>query len=67
MQLTRMLTKAMKGSEYVEGAEPTEEEIAIARVISDVWLSALVSWVTGRSSADEVAEHIETAVRLLLR
>ena len=67
MQLTRMLTKAMKGTEYVEGAEPTEEEIAIARVISDVWLSALVSWVTGRSSADEVAEHIETAVRLLLR
>jgi AcrR family transcriptional regulator len=67
MQLTRMLTKAMQGKDYVEGAEPTEDEIAIARVISDVWLSALVSWVTGRSSAEEVAEHIETAVRLLLR
>jgi AcrR family transcriptional regulator len=67
MQLTRMLTRAMQGPAYVEGAEPTEDEIAIARVISDVWLSALVSWVTGRSSAEEVAEHIETAVRLLLR
>ena len=67
MQLTRMLTKAMKGTEYVEGAEPTEEEIAIARVISDVWLSALVSWVTGRISTEEVHEHLDTAVRLLLR
>jgi AcrR family transcriptional regulator len=67
MQLTRMLTRAMQGPAYVEGAEPTEDEIAIARVISDVWLSALVSWVTGRSTADEVADHIETAVRLLLR
>jgi hypothetical protein len=36
-------------------------------VISDVWLSALVSWVTGRSSAEEVSEHIESAVRLVLR
>jgi AcrR family transcriptional regulator len=67
MQLTRMLTRAMQGPAYVEGAEPTEEDIAIARVISDVWLSALVSWVTGRTGAAEVAEHIETAVRLLLR
>jgi AcrR family transcriptional regulator len=67
MQLTTMLTRAMQGEAYVEGAAPTDEDIAIARVISDVWLSALVSWVTGRASAEEVAEHIETAVRLLLR
>ncbi|WP_310963708.1 TetR family transcriptional regulator [Nocardioides terrisoli] len=67
MQLTSMLTRAMQGSDYVEGAEPTEDDIAIARVISDVWLSALVSWVTGRATAEEVADHIETAVRLLLR
>jgi TetR/AcrR family transcriptional regulator, cholesterol catabolism regulator len=67
MQLTTMLNRAIHGDEYVEGAEPSDEDIPVARVISDVWLSALVSWVTGRSSAEEVSEHIETAVRLVLR
>lgn len=66
-QVTGMITRAMKGADYVEGEEPTEEEIAISRVISDVWLSALVAWVTGRSTAEEVGEHVSTAVRLLLR
>jgi len=67
MQLTTMLTRAIHGDDYVEGAQPSDEDILIAKVISDVWLSALVSWVTGRSSAEEVSEHIETAVRLVLR
>ena len=67
LQLTGMLTRAIRGEEYVEGAQPSDEDILIARVISDVWLSALVSWVTGRSSAEEVSEHIESSVRLVLR
>ena len=44
-----------------------DDDIAIARVIGDVWLSALVAWVTGRSTAADTAQHMETAVRLLLR
>jgi hypothetical protein len=67
MQLTTMLTRAIHGDDYVEGAQPSDEDMLIARVISDVWLSALVSWVTGRSSAEEVGEHIESAVGLVLR
>jgi AcrR family transcriptional regulator len=67
LRLTAMLNRALQGTDYVEGAEPTEREIAVARVISDVWLSALVSWVTGRSTADEVADHLDTAVHMLLR
>jgi AcrR family transcriptional regulator len=67
LKLTTMLNRALQGDQYVEGAAPTDEEIAVARVISDVWLAALVSWVTGRLSADEVAEHLSTAVRLILR
>ncbi len=67
LRLTSMLNRALQGAEYVEGAEPTDREIAVARVISDVWLSALVSWVTGRSSAEEVADHLDTAVHMLLR
>jgi AcrR family transcriptional regulator len=67
LRLTSMLNRALQGGAYVEGAEPTEEEIAVARVISDVWLASLVSWVTGHSTADEVADHLATAVRLILR
>ena len=67
LQLTTMLNRALQGEAYVEGQAPTDEEIAVARVISDVWLAALVSWVTGRLSADEVSDHLDTAVRLILR
>lgn len=63
MLMTAMLTHAMDP----ERTEVTDDDVAIARVIGDVWLSALVSWVTGRSTAAETAQHMETAVRMLLR
>jgi TetR/AcrR family transcriptional regulator, cholesterol catabolism regulator len=64
MLLTSMLTRAM----HPEGQhELTEEDVAIAQVIGDVWLSALVGWVTGRTSAAETGQRIEVAVKLLLR
>ncbi|MFC4603732.1 cholesterol catabolism transcriptional regulator KstR [Rhodococcus kronopolitis] len=46
--------------------EPTEEQLAIARVISDVWLSNLVAWLTRRSSATDVAKRLALTVELLL-
>jgi AcrR family transcriptional regulator len=63
MLLTTMLTRAM----HPEQAQLTDDDIAIARVIGDVWLSALVAWVTGRASAADTAQRMEVAVRLLLR
>jgi TetR/AcrR family transcriptional regulator, cholesterol catabolism regulator len=59
--MERMFTNAMH-----EG-EPSADDIAIARVIGDVWLSNLVAWVTRRASADDVSNHLELAARLLLR
>src|SRR5580658_359327 len=59
--MEHMLTSAMH-----EG-EPSADEIAIARIIGDVWLSALVAWVTRRASADDVSNQLELAARLLLR
>jgi AcrR family transcriptional regulator len=59
--MERMLTKAMH-----EG-EPSADDIAIARVIGDVWLSNLVAWVTRRASANDVSHQLELAARLLLR
>ncbi|WP_406693106.1 cholesterol catabolism transcriptional regulator KstR [Saccharopolyspora sp. ID03-671] len=47
--------------------EPSEEQVAVARVIGDVWLSNLVAWVTRRASATDVSNRLELTVRLLLR
>ena len=63
MLLTRMLTRAM----HPDVEEVSDEDVVIARVIGDVWLSALVAWVTRRSTAQETADHMERAVRLIFR
>ncbi|MFF0493232.1 cholesterol catabolism transcriptional regulator KstR [Nocardia sp. NPDC003482] len=50
----------------IEDGEPTDRDLAIARVISDVWLSNLVAWLTRRASATDVTERLELTVDLLL-
>ena len=68
MHVTRLLMRAMADPEEpFEDHEPTEDEIAIAKVIGDVWLASLVQWVTGRASAADVSKSMDVAVRLLLR
>jgi AcrR family transcriptional regulator len=59
--MERTLTQA------IHEGEPTADEVAIARIIGDVWLSNLVAWVTRRASADDVSNNLELAARLLLR
>ena len=59
--MERTLTRA------IHEGEPTADEVAIARIIGDIWLSSLVAWVTRRASADDVSNHLELAARLLLR
>ncbi len=58
--MDRLFAKAMNDG------EPTELQLSIARVISDVWLSNLVAWLTRRSSATDVAARLELTVDLLL-
>ena len=68
--VTRMLMAAMRDPRSAPAdapPAPTEEEVAITKVIGDVWLSSLVQWVTGRASASDVARSLDVAVRLLLR
>ena len=65
MKLTAIITHAIAGTGEIR--EPTDEDTAIVRVIGDVWLSALMGWVTGRTSAEEVTRSMDVAVRLLLR
>jgi AcrR family transcriptional regulator len=59
-QMVRMFTRAM------HDGEPSADDIAIARVIGDVWLSNLVAWVTRRATTDDVSSRLELAARLLL-
>lgn len=58
--MDRLFARAMSDG------EPTERQLAIARVISDVWLSNLVAWLTRRSSATDVTARLELTVSLLL-
>ena len=46
--------------------EPNEDQYHIARVISDVWLSNLLAWLTRRASATDVSKRLDLAVRLLI-
>ncbi len=59
--IDRLLAGAMRPN-----SEPTEEDLAIARVISDVWMSNLVQWLTRRASATDVTNRMAMTVRLLL-
>jgi TetR/AcrR family transcriptional regulator, cholesterol catabolism regulator len=55
-----MFAKAMSDG------EPSEDQYHIARVISDVWLSNLLAWLTRRASATDVSKRLDLAVRLLI-
>jgi AcrR family transcriptional regulator len=67
VHVTRMLMAAMRNTREAATLQPTEEELAITKVVGDVWLASLVQWVTGRASAHDVGTSLDTAVRLLLR
>lgn len=68
MHVTRLLVRAMADPDVdTAQLEPDEDDIAIAKVIGDVWLASLMQWVTGRASAADVNNNIDVAVRLLLR
>ncbi|HET8582173.1 MAG TPA: cholesterol catabolism transcriptional regulator KstR [Jatrophihabitans sp.] len=58
--MDRMLARAFTDD------EPTDEQLAISRVISDVWHANLVAWVTRRASATDVADRLELTIGLLL-
>ena len=43
------------------------EQLAIARVIGQVWQSSLLTWLSGRLSPSDLYDNLGIAVRLLLR
>ena len=65
--VTLLLVRALQEPGQPGEPTPTDEQLAITKVIADVWLASLVQWVTGRATADEVTGSLDIAVRLLLR
>ena len=58
--MTGIITRAMH-----EG-DPSERDRAVARVLSQVWLSSLVGWVGGVDGPEVVGDDLERAARLLI-
>ncbi|WP_224766064.1 TetR family transcriptional regulator [Nocardioides campestrisoli] len=49
------------------GRVPTDQDREVAGVIADLWLAALIGWVTGRSTAEQANARMASGVRLILR
>ncbi|MDF3297295.1 TetR family transcriptional regulator [Streptomyces tropicalis] len=58
-QTTAIILDAM-GSD-----DPTPEQLSAVRVIEHTWLSALITWLSGRASIAQVKGDIETVCRLI--
>ncbi len=63
-QVSRIIVSAIHGG---ADAETTAEDLAIARVIEQVWMSSILAWLSGRSSTKQMTDDLEVASRLLLR
>ncbi|WP_329211570.1 TetR family transcriptional regulator [Streptomyces sp. NBC_00683] len=45
--------------------DPSQEQLAVVRVIEHTWHSALITWLSGRASIAQVRGDIETVCRLV--
>ncbi len=48
------------------GGEPSQRDQLVGEILEEVWLSALVSWISGVDDAASVPRKLEDAARLLL-
>ena len=58
--MTGIITGAM------HAGDPSERDRAVARVLSQVWLSSLIGWVGGVDGSEVVGDDLERAARLLI-
>ncbi|HZJ27492.1 MAG TPA: TetR family transcriptional regulator [Acidimicrobiia bacterium] len=66
--VVRRITLAIDGiiTSAMHPGEPTERDLAVARILSQVWFSSLIGWVGGVDQPERVAADLEVATRLLL-
>jgi AcrR family transcriptional regulator len=58
--MTDIITGAM------HAGPPSQRDLAVSRVLQQVWLSALIGWVGGVDDASRVTNDLATAAHLLL-
>jgi TetR/AcrR family transcriptional regulator, cholesterol catabolism regulator len=58
--MTDIITGAM------HSGDPTERDRAVARALSQVWLSSLIGWVGGVDGPEVVGDDLERAARMLI-
>jgi AcrR family transcriptional regulator len=63
-RVSRAMTAIITGAMH-EGA-PSERDRAVARALSQVWLSSLIGWVGGVDGPDVVGDDLERATRMLI-
>lgn len=63
-EVRELMTGIITGAMH-EGS-PTQRDLAVARVLQQVWLSALIGWVGGVDEAPRVTADLDTAAHLLL-
>jgi AcrR family transcriptional regulator len=54
-------------AQAISDGQASDVHYRIARVISDVWLSNLLAWLTRRATTTDVKKRLNVAVRLLVR
>jgi TetR/AcrR family transcriptional regulator, cholesterol catabolism regulator len=63
--MRRIISDAL-GTEPAEPDDPTDRSVLTIDLLSDVWLAALVSWITGVEPASSLAPKLSDATRVLL-
>jgi AcrR family transcriptional regulator len=58
--MTAIITGAM------HPGEPSARDRAVARILSQVWLSSLIGWVGGVDGPEVIGDDLESAARLLV-
>ncbi|MBM4360382.1 MAG: TetR/AcrR family transcriptional regulator [Deltaproteobacteria bacterium] len=66
-QIYRMIITAMRGPDHPHAdAAPTEDELAVALLLQQIWFAALVGWSAKLHGIPRVIEQVGVAARLLL-
>lgn len=65
-EINRKMTAVIVGAMHVDGTEPSERDLQIARVLQLTWLSAALGWINGVEDHSKVIEDLETAASLLM-
>jgi TetR/AcrR family transcriptional regulator, cholesterol catabolism regulator len=63
-RISDIMTRIITGA--IHDGPPSPRDLAIARTLQQVWLSALIGWVGGVDEATRVIADLEAATQLLL-